>query len=275
MMPPEDHLRPGRLSRFWVVYIMLVTAITVAIMLLLLSPGFGGLSFLISLGAIGGVFGARHSAARANQQNQRAINLLNAGDVDEASALFEQLARKRRYAHVHVVFVYNCAVAALLQGRHRRALSIFNAVEKSGQLRRRMLRTLEPNLYIEMGCCLALTGDLEAARRYLRRASALLRPPEDARLLFLEAVIAVRHGDLGAAASRIDEQWRRAEGSLRGPTIRTLRVVHAFALAGLGQQDTAKFRTLIAGAQPARPEDFRWATEHWPELSAFVHAHFS
>lgn len=267
-MPPEDHLRPSRVSGFWLVYVILVATLSTAILTLLW--GFGGVSLLLSIGVVGGTIGLRRGASKANETNQRAINLLNAGEVDEAGAIFERLAQKRRLSHGHVVFVYNCAVAALLQGRHQRALSIFNAVEQSGRMRKRFLRNLEPNLYIEMGCCLALTGNLDEARKYLRRASHLLRPPEDGRLLFLEAVLAVRSGDCAAAAARIDEQWRRAEGSLRGPTIRTLRLVHAFALAKLGQQDTQKFRTLVAGAQPATQVDFHWSTVSWPEFDTFV-----
>lgn len=270
LMPPEDHLRPGRLSRFWLVYLLLVSSMTLAIVLLLWVPGFGGLSFVLSLGVIFGTLGVRRGATRANEKNQRGINLLNAGEIETAGEMFEQLARKRRFTYGHVVFVYNCAVAALLQGRHQRALSIFNAVEASGQLRRRFLRPLEPNLYIEMGCCLALTGDLSEARKYLSRAATLLQPPEDGRLLFLEAVIAVRSGDHAAACARIDEQWRRAEGSLRGPTIRTLRLVHAYALSQTGRRDTDKFRTLVAGAQPATRDDFHWSTLHWPEFGEFV-----
>ncbi len=270
LMPPENYLRPGRFSRFWVVYLGLVGSLSSAVLLLIAAPSLAVVSFLICIVVMSAAVAGRRAATRAHASNQRAINLLNAGEVDSAADVFEDLARKRRFTHGHVVFVYNCAVAALLQGRHQRALSIFNAVEASGQVRKAFMRNLEPNLYIEMGCCLALTGKLEEARRYLHRASHLLQPPEDGRLLFLEAVVAVRSGDFASAAARIDEQWRRAEGSLRGPTIRTLRLVHAFALRQLGQGSSDKFRTLVAGAQPADRNDFRWSTLQWPEFDDFV-----
>lgn len=273
LMPPEDHLRPGRLGGFWLAYLVLVTALTTSILLILWIPGASMLSFGLSVGVIVATLALRRGATRANEQNQRAVNLLNAGDISQAAAVFDELARRRRYTYGHVVFVYNCAVAALLQGRHQRALSIFNAVDASGQFRRRFLRSLEPNLYIEMGCCHALMGNLDSARICERRAAALLPPPEDGRMLFLEAVILVRGGELRKACARIDEQWRRAEGALRGPTIRTLRLVHAFALSGVGEAASPKFETLVAGAQPARREDFVWSTLHWPEFEAFVRAH--
>ena len=275
-MPPEEHLRPRRFSPFWVLYLGFV---------LLCFGGFIGLfgSGLLPLffGAgltLIGVVGLGRMGSRGIQrrdQNQRGVNLLNAGEIDEAAEIFEDLAKRATFSRGHVVFVYNCAVAALLQGRVQRAMSIFNAVEASGQLRSRLLKTLEPNLYVELGSCFALTGQLDEARQYLRRAAQLLPPPEDARLLFLEAVVSVRSGDLAAASARMDEQWRRAEGSLRGPTMRTLRIVHAYTLRGLGRDATDKFRYLVAGAHPATRRDFLWATSQWPELDAFVNEHFT
>ena len=273
MMPPEDHLRPGRLNMFWVVFLLILTSLTVALVLPFVAPVLSPVSWMISLAVLTGTVVARRGSTKADEVNQRANNLLSAGEVDTAAAMFDDLARRRRYTYGHVVFVYNSAVAALLQGRHQRALSIFNAVEASGQMRKRFLRHHEPNLYIEMGCCLALTGRLSEAQGYLRRASHLLPPPEDGPLLFLEMVIAVRGGDFAAADARITEQWRRAEGAMRGPTIRTLRLIHALALQGLGQAGTDQFRTLIAGAHPAKQADFRWATVQWPEFDEFVRQH--
>jgi tetratricopeptide (TPR) repeat protein len=271
-MPPERHLRPGRINGFWIAYLGLVGLIASALIVVLAVPSASWLAGAIAVVVIGGVLGLRRSTVNANEENQRAVNLLNAGEVEDAGEIFDRLARRRRLSLGHIVFVYNRAVAYLLEGRHQRALSIFNAIEKSGRMSGRRFLHLQPNLLLEMGCCLALSGELEQAESYLRRAAEKLQPPEDGRLLFLEAVIGVRRGRYDATVARIQEQWKRAEGALRGPTIRTLRMLHAYALAKAGRASEPAFTTAVAGAQPSEPADFHWATKNWPEFAAFVEA---
>lgn len=269
LRPPETYLRPGVAWRFWLLTGGITLSLALSTLMLLAGAIPGLVYFTLFALALG--YRMSHQNRWANRENQRGVNLLNAGEVAEAGRLFEALAQRRTGSYAHVVFTYNCAVAAMLDGRHQRALSIFNAVEASRKLRSYRLRALLPNLYTEMGCCLALTGEILDARAQLRRAKELVTP-DDGRMLFLEAVVAIRSGDIEGAVRRIDQQWRSAEGALRAPTVRTLRVIYAFALAQLGQRDTELYRNLIAGALPSVQRDFHWATVSWPEFDEFVRA---
>lgn len=273
LMPPEDHLRPRKPSVFRALGFSVTAGFTFVVLTL-----FGASTTLPLLVAgllfVGWAILFARRANHTNERNQRGVHLLNAGDIQQAEQIFDQLAAKNKRSWNHVIFVYNVGVSALLQGRYQRALSIFNAIDHSQLMRQhRRFRNLEPNLYIEMGCCLALGGRVSEARAQLARAEALLEPPEDARLLFLEALVRIRSGHFEDAVDRMDEKWRRAEGMLRGPTLRTMRMLYGFALSRLGRETDRKFQMMVAGAMPATPEDFAWATTSWPEFARFVETH--
>ena len=212
----------------------------------------------------------RASHVAAVQQNQTAVNLLNAGRIDEAAAIFDQLTRSERKTPAHAVYVFNRAVAYLLQGRPRRAYSLFNAVLQSRAFHFGFSNTYLPLLYAEVATCLGLMGELEAARLHRDDAVKRLQEPERGRVVFLDALLLTRGGHYGAACELASTRFREAEALLRVPTCKALRLVHAYSLAQLGERRSSRFQTLIEGVRPARPGEFDWIGAEWPEFRAFL-----
>ena len=218
-------------------------------------------------------FVLRASHANAVQKNQHAVNLLNAGRVDEASALFDQLTESERSTPAHAVYVFNRAVAFVLQGRPRRAYSLFNAVRRSRAFTFGFSSSYLPLLHVEMGTCLALMGDLEEARRHQVRARKSIGEPHFGRLVFLEVLLLVREGRHAEAIQTARHRWRQAESVLRVPTLKGLRLLHAFALRRLGEHNGREFRSMLDGIRPSQPGEFDWIAAEWPEFRAFLREH--
>lgn len=215
-------------------------------------------------------FVQRASHAAAVQQNQTAVNLLNGGRIDEAAAIFDQLTRSERNTPAHAVYVFNRAVAYMLQGRPRRAYSLFNAVLRSHAFHFGFSNSYLPLLYVEVATCLALMGELVAARGHRDAAMSSLQEQERGRLVFLDALLLSRMGNYSAAAELAGSRYREAEALLRVPTCKGLRLVHAFALAQDGRTHTSEFRNLLDAVRPARPGEFAWIAANWPEFAAFL-----
>ena len=269
-MPPERryHPRPARGSVMGTFFIVFGTVFAALWFTTSMWPALVLLSF-----HFGRVFLFRASHASAVQRNQNAVNLLNAGRIDEAAEIFDDLARAERRTAAHPVYVFNRAVAYVLQGRARRAFSLFNAVERSRAFVTEPGRTYLPLLYIELGTCLALLGQLEQAQHYRALAHRTLDPADRGHpAIFLDALVLVRSGQLVEADAYIRGHWRTAEGTLRVPTMRALRVVSAFTIAGLASSRAPDVRGLLNGVRPCRRGEFDWVGAHWPELLAFLDA---
>lgn len=218
----------------------------------------------------GQLFYRRAEHAGAVQQNQTAVNLLNAGQIDDAARIFDALTKSERKTAAHPVYVFNRAVAYTLQGRPRRAYSLFNAIDRSGAFTVGFASSFLPLLYIELGTCLALLGRLEAARHYRKLVAERLRVEEVGRVVFLDALILIRSSDAAGANDYIRRHWRAAEGMLRVPTMKALRLLQAYALAQLGHERTSEFHALVEGVKPCRAGEFDWVGAEWPEFAAFL-----
>jgi tetratricopeptide (TPR) repeat protein len=267
LMPPEAQYNPSRsfgggvLTTFFVFFgaaFALIWFSASVMPILLLMTGYFARAFVM-----------RAAHANAVQKNQSAVNLLNAGRVDEAAALFDQLTSSERRSPAHAVYVFNRAVAFVLQGRPRRAFSLFNAVRKSRAFTFGFSSSYLPLLHVELGTCLALIGELEEARRHRDRALKMLDGPHRGRLVFFEALLLVREGRLPEADHLIRRRWHDAEAVLRVPTLRGLRVIHAFVLRRLnGSRSEA--RAVLERLRPHRPGEFDWIAAEWPEFRAFL-----
>ncbi len=211
----------------------------------------------------------RASHGSAVRQNQNAVNLLNAGHVEEAAQIFDRLTHTERNTSAHAVYVFNRAVAYVLQGRPRRAYSLFNAVQKSRAFSFGFSNMYLPLLYVEMGTCLALLGHLEQAHQYRQQAYQKLKKEEHGRIMFLDALLLARGGQFGAVVQSLRGRDQEAEAMLRVPTRRALRAIHAYALRRLGEQDSTRFRTLVEGARSRRGE-YDWVGAEWPEFRRFL-----
>ncbi len=268
LMPPESNYRPKRRSGGFNVLSSFTFFFVITIGLLYFSSSiipifiFFGILFTSSLYH-------RHSQMQAVDDNQSAVLLLNAGEVDEAAEVFERLTETERHTRAHPVYVFNRAVAYMLQGRLKRAFSLFNAVKHSRHFHVGPGRGYLPLMYIEMASCLALMGHLEKAQDYVREAGRFLQARDVARLAFPETVIGLRAGRPAATIQQLSLRWTAAEDLLRVPTMRALRLLLAYAYH-LDGADPSHVRRLLDAIEQPRPGEFAWVVSEWPELREFV-----
>lgn len=268
LMPPETNYRPKRRSGGLNVLTSFTFFFVSTIWLLYVSssiiPVFVFFGFLFASSLY-----HRHSQMQAVEDNQSAVLLLNAGDVDEAAEVFEKLTETERHTRAHPVYVFNRAVAYMLQGRLKRAFSLFNAVKHSRHFHFGAGRGYLPLMYIEMASCLALMGHLDDAREHLRNASKGLQGNDLARLAFPETVIELRAGRPAAAIQRLSQKWRATQDMLRVPTMRALRLLLAYSYQ-LDGAEPAHVRRLLDAIDDPRPGEFDWVAADWPELREFI-----
>lgn len=267
-MPPERFYRPTRTVDGSIAGTFLFVFATV-FALLWLSASIVPV-FILVTAYLARTFVQRASYSAAVQQNQTAVSLLNAGRIDEAAEIFDRLARSERNTPGHAVYVFNRAVAYMLQGRPRRAYSLFNAVLRSHAFHFGFSHNYLPLLYVEVATCLALMGEMADARRTRDDAARALQDHEFGRLVFLDAVLLAREGHDAAVCELATTRYHEAESLLRVPTLKALRLVHAFALARSGSRSSSRFNTLIQGVRPARRGEFAWIGAEWPEFRAFL-----
>jgi tetratricopeptide (TPR) repeat protein len=267
-MPPERRYRPIRtldgsvLGTFFFVFATVFAMLWLSASLLPV--------FLLVTAYFARTFVQRASHTAAVQQNQTAVNLLNAGRVDDAAHIFDRLTQTERNTPAHAVYVFNRAVAYMLQGRPRRAYSLFNAVLRSHAFHFGFSHMYLPLLYVEVATCLALMGEVQEARTQRGEALKVLQEHEHGRLVFLDALLLVRQGHFGAVDDLARNRWRQAESLLRAPTLKALKLVHAFALAKLGQQNSREFRGLVDSVRPGKRGDFEWVGAEWAEFRTFL-----
>lgn len=271
-MPPEDHYRPQKRSPgtrgvlwfgIWIVATFTLFWTTASM------TAIGAVLLVLSIG----FYWQRHTHLGAVEENQGAIQLLNAGYVDEAADRFEALTRQEKRTTGHPVFVHNRAVAYMLQGRLRRAYSLFNAVDYSRHFRWGANRAYEPLLYVEMATCLALLGDLGEARTYRDRAARSLPSSENARLAVVDAILGLRVERPGDVLRMFDRIWNDASELLRPPTFKAMMLLKAYALQMYGPDYEHRIRQLIAEAtRGSSAGDFDYLSAEWPELRHFFEA---
>jgi len=272
LLPPESRYRPrtsgtvsSAASTFFFVFV-------VALAVLWFTASLWPL-FLIVVTFFARAFFQRSSQLAAVQENQRAVNLLNAGRVDEAAHIFEELTRTEVNSSAHPVYVFNRGVAYMIQGRLKRAYSLFNAVRHSRHFTTGQAASYEPLLYVEMATCLALLGWIDEAADHREAAAARLDRDEVARLAFVDAVIALRVRRPEQAVAVARSNWRSAEALLRVPSRKALRLIYAFALETTSGGASAEFRSLVEGVRPCRPGEFDWVGAEWPAFRAFLARH--
>jgi hypothetical protein len=145
------------------------------------------------------------------------------------------------------------AERALLDGDFERAAALFESLRAALELAR---------LY-------ALRGDLaraEAARQRVPRPR-VDRATVEARLHFVDALIATRRGELGAAWDALTRHWARFETSESG-WLAEACLLRGFLAAQLGGSVE-----IWLGLDEAARARVHWMAAEWPELRAFIGAH--
>ena len=166
--------------------------------------------------------------------------------------------------------MFNRAVTFVLQGRPRRAFSLFNAVRESRAFTFGFSSSYLPLLHVELGTCLALMGDVGEARRHRNLAVKTIDERHAGRLVFLEALLLSREGRFQEVDQLILQRWHEAEAVLRVPTMKGLRLLHGFAYHKLGREKSSDFARIVNGVRPSNPGEFDWIAAEWPEFQAFL-----
>ena len=263
MMPVESYYRPRPIGR--------ATG-----GLLFLTMMFTGFVFGAPAWLLAGIvcfyvvaLGATREGAEAIAKNQQAIDLLNNGNVHDAAREFDRLARTETKQAAHAVYVFNRAVAYMLEGRLQKAMSLLNAVDHSRAFDRGPNRAYGPYLYAEMATCLALMGLIPEAKAEREKAFRALNPEELHRLVLVDAIVALRQGDPRSALQIMDQYWDQAYENLRPPSFRGLMLMRAFALKQLGQTSSA-YEGLLRATRSSRPGEFDYLGVDWPLMKRFL-----
>jgi len=150
------------------------------------------------------------------------------------------------------------AQRALADGNFDRAAALFESL--SGDL-----------VPLELARLYALRGDVERATQ--RADDARRRPPRhiratfDARLLFVDALVAARRGETLAAFDALARRWSTFE-TAENSWLAEACLLRGFLAAQLG------FGVEIwLGLDDHSRARVRWMAAEWPELRAFLDAH--
>lgn len=206
------------------------------------------------------------TSRRSTTLNSQGLALLQAGDREGATRIFESvLAKGRGIWTVRVVALWNLAMVQLLDGAFDRAQERWSEIERVRY--RTGLRELYEGVPSLVALAHALVGRLDEARLALeeqqrRRTQVHLRS-----WVLPEAVILCRSGDPAAALARIDEDFRTLETSGSGHLLPAVRIVRAFAAARAGVDRPQ----LLAVLEPVPRRELGW-TRSWPELLAWIEA---
>ncbi len=208
---------------------------------------------------------ARTTLAR----NEDALAALRGGRYVEAEAIWNELCHDSRHAPaLHTLYVLNLGVAWMHLGRLAQARALIERARTTGWLTSSALGHARPQAEVGYALCLALAGELAAARRALETARPALGEARRAATMLAEAVIDAREGKELAFD---EEALRRAESSLMVTHIRALRLLEVFTRArakGAAYREAAgEGATASIGVHPGEL-DFLGAA--WPELRAFL-----
>ena len=238
---------------------------------------FAGLIWL-SLSAVATVFGGFVILVNAclwtlvdflrgiNQCN-RGGELLLRGEVAQAADVFDEMCRSGRNATWHALPVFNRGTAYMREGRHRRALSLFNAVRHSGRFDRGATTGLAE---VMTGYASVLVGELDLAERLLAEGERKLKRENGQALVFPRAALFARRGELGAARAYIAEHHR--ELVTGEATKRALRLLWAWLAREDVAGDPEEARRLEDGLYPIEPGEFDWVGTEWPEIASYAAA---
>lgn len=217
----------------------------------------------------------RRGMARARttpERNEDALAALRGARYAEAEALWNELCHDSRHAPaLHTLYVLNLGVAWMHLGRLEQARALIERAHATGWLASSVLAHARPQADVGYALCLALAGDVPAARRALEAARPALGEARRAATMLADAVIEAREG---RELAFDEEALRRAESSLMVIHIRALRLLEAFTRArakGAAYREAAAEGDL--GAIGVHPGELDFLGAAWPELRAFLESH--
>ena len=239
---------------------------------------------------VGGIWAAviwrlvrtRRRAHAIAKKNDEAQAMLAAGDVVEASQMFDELCRTGSgMPAFHSLLVYNRAVAFLRAGELQRAEGLLRGVLEAGWFsqRRSLFSTHLPLLYSALAASTVLQGRLDEAVRWQAQAHEVVSNAKRGQLLTVDTLVDGRRGSLDDLVRRVDETLPRAENLLTASQIRLVHLLKAFALErtqASGYRDNSRagdLQSALAAGRPTRAEELDHVVRHWPEFREFLELH--
>jgi hypothetical protein len=242
-----------------------------------------GMPWLTVTAMCGGLFAwgirRRGDVHRALTSSERARELLERGNTDDAAQLLDELLTGNRTPpNVRPFPAYYRALVAIRRGDFDEARVRLQAVVDSGWLgNRRTLQTLAPAVYASAMMIAVLDGDLVGAERWRsegQRCAANL----DRHWFVPDAFLLARRNAWTDLLRKLETSWDAIEGTVSGVGIRQLQMLEAYALARLGEREDnyrghhsgREISALLSGIRPGR---FDYLARRWPELREFMLAH--
>ncbi|MFT3697757.1 MAG: hypothetical protein QM831_31750 [Kofleriaceae bacterium] len=226
-------------------------------------------------------FGGRREFRKFHAVLNTRIAGLARGEFEVARDEFRAYAERTKLPTIATLARLGLGAALTRLGAHAevKALSLDTDARFSGTL---TTLTLYPSSAQGVAFSCALLGEIEAAERWVaeaesRRAVHRSASTFDASQIYTRALIACRRGDPTAAATLLDDHWTACEVALPGSELRPMRVVRAFAVAMAGgPRDAGRAEQMIAALRPmAYEREFAFLGATWPEMDAFLAAHFN
>jgi hypothetical protein len=210
---------------------------------------------------------------RKSLEFEKGRELLSRGELDQAEAVFERLARSDRSL---VDARLSLGWTKLRRGDLQRAADVFAEVDRSGSIVAMLLRPMTAGY---LALTHALLDNLDAAGQWLaeadkRTSKAHARTTAVALTTFARSVVECRQGKFIDVAQQLDDQWGTLENTLTGEVLRPLRVVRAFAVAQTeGARSSGAAAQLLSELGRRRLSEFDYLATAWPELDGFLRAH--
>jgi hypothetical protein len=215
------------------------------------------------------------------RDNDDGVAMLVAGDLDEATRVFDELCHRCRSMPVlHSLFVYNRAVAHLESGELERSIALLSAVLHAGWIGHRgALSVHYPAVLGRLAVAEALLGRVEQADGWRARAHAATSAPKRGALLFVDAVVESRLGHFDRVVEIVEDGLPRAENLVTARQLRSIRLLQAFALERLSSSDyravsrETDFQRTLQILREGRRGEHDFLAAAWDELAGFLRRH--
>ena len=234
---------------------------------------------LLFAGLFGWSFRRRGDVQRALTLSERARELLELGNVDEAAKLLDDLLTGNRAPpNARPLPAYYRSLVSIRRGEFEQARERLQGVINSGWLEnRRSLQSLAPAVYATAMMNAVLEGDLVEAERWRsegQRCAANL----DRHWFIPDIFLLARRNAWTELLRKLETSHDAIEGTVSGIGIRQLQMLEAYALARLGEREDNyrghhSGREISALLQGIRPGRFDYLARRWPELREFMLAH--
>jgi hypothetical protein len=236
--------------------------------------GISGVAYIAYF--VGATAVARVRVRRFVGETTLALEAMRRGELAKANDMFARWTTST-LPWVAALARHNLGWILILQGRLEEAATL---LEDTAEHHQRGLTRLSllPTTRLDTGLCHALLGHIELGETWHERATEPVKAPTystfPGMLALLRAVIDCRRGRAAEAAVTLENAWTENEAAMTGDTLRIIRVVRAFACAGVdAPRNQGLVERVLGDTKPRYLGEFDFLGTAWPEMTAFLAAH--